>query len=224
MPSGANRPLRFQNIRPKALVTALVLLHGLSVQTLVFAEDAQITAQSILQARIQKIELDSEASTIQFRADKKACATVILVSRCTSEALVRRRSRDAVLRDGQVSAKEQLRAMAAKAKNNDLANAQARTAESSRDEIQREAGLAQQAKKLADAQERLDAHQQKKSQEEDNRRLYREKVQRSEEKQAEIRARFKDSGIHPKAGGSSVVTPPMALNPAGKSASTANAN
>ncbi len=218
------RSLRVENARPRALLAALALVLGVSAPTWVFAQDSQISSPSVLQVRIQTIELDREASSIQFRADKKACATVILVSRCTSEALVRRRSRDAVLRDGQISAKEQLRAMAAKAKNEDLASAQARSLEAYRDAEQREAVLAQRAKKLADVQERLDTHQQKKNQEEDNRRIYREKVQRSEEKQAEIRARFKDSGVQPKAGGPALVTPGIALDPVRKSASTASAN
>ncbi len=224
MLSSSNLPHRFESQNFSSLLMAVVCVFGLSTQTRVFAEGMQISPQTVLQARIQKIESDREASAVQFLADKKACAAAILVSRCTSEALVRRRSRDAVLRDGQISAKQQLRSMAAKSKNADLASAQARAAEPLRDEAQREAGLAQQAKKLADAQERLDAHQQKKNQEEENRRIYLEKVQRSEEKQAEIRARFKDSGMKPKAGGTSVVTPAMALDPASKSPPTASVN
>jgi hypothetical protein len=220
MPSGTNPPLWGENCRSKNLLATLALLVGLSAQTTAFADDAQPSAQEVLQARIQTIELDREASAAQFRADKKACAATILVSRCTSEALVRRRGRDAVLRDGQISAKEQLRFMAAKSKNADLASIQARAIEQSGNEAQRQAGLAQRAKKLADAQERMEAHQLKKSQEEENRRLYLEKVQRAEEKQAEIRARFKDSAIAPKAGGTSVPTPASAPNPAIKPAAT----
>jgi hypothetical protein len=224
MPSGTNPPLRVENCRSKSLLATLALLVGLSAQARAYADEAQLSAQGVLQARIEKIELDQEASAVQFRADKKACAATILVSRCTSEALVRRRSRDAVLTDGQISAKAQLRSMAAESKNADLASIQARATEQSGNEAQRQAGLAQRAKKLADAQERMEAHQQKKSQEDENRRLYLEKVQRAEEKQAEIRARFKDSAITPKAGGTSVATPALTSNPAIKPATTTSAN
>jgi hypothetical protein len=224
MPSGTNPPLWVENCRSKSLLATLALLVGLSAQDTAFAEEAKNTAQAVLQARIEKIELDREASVAQFRDDKKACAATILVSRCTTEALVRRRSRDAVLRDGQISAKQQLRSMAAKSKNADLASIQARATDQSGNEAQRQAGLAQRAKKLADAQERMEAHQQKKSKEEENRRLYLEKVQRAEEKQAEIRARFKDSAIPPKAGGTSAAIPASMPNSASKSAATASAN
>jgi hypothetical protein len=172
--------------------------------------------QEALRARLQSIELDREASQSQFRSDKKRCASAVLVSRCVADSVSRRRARDAVLRDDQVSAKEQLRTIAAKSKSSELAASQARLEQQAGDDAKREEGQAQRAKKLADVQERLDAHQQKKNQETENRRLYLEKVQRSEEKQAEIRARFKANGTQPKANAFVSVPSALPASPASK--------
>ena len=193
-----------------------VLALGLSRPTL--GEDlkssVQDPQQEALSARLQKIDRDREASQAQFRSDKKSCASTVLVSRCVTDSVSRRRARDAVLRDDQVSAKEQLRAIAATTKSSELAVSQARLERQSGDDAKREEGNAQRAKKLADVQERVDAHQQKKNQEAENRRLYLEKVQRSEEKQAEIRARFKANGTQPKANAFMSVPPALPASPA----------
>lgn len=194
----------------------LVFAFGLSGPTL--GQDlkgsVQDPQQEALQARLQKIERDREASQAQFRSDKKSCASTVLVSRCVTDSVSRRRARDALLRDDQVSAKEQLRAIAATTKSSELAASQARFEQQSGDEAKRVEGNAQRAKKLADVQERVDAHQQKKNQEAENRRLYLEKVQRSEEKQAEIRARFKANGTQPKANALMSVPPALPASPA----------
>jgi uncharacterized protein (DUF3084 family) len=186
-------------------ITAMVLGGHASANT-----QAPNPADSeVLQARIAAIAEERDASTAQYLLDKKNCAKTVLVNRCTTSALSRKRAREAVLRDGQISAKEQLRAQSARAKNADLASLKARTEQDSQDVKQREEALNQRSKKLADAQERLEAHEKKKLQELDNLKAYREKVQRSEEKQAEIRARFKASGTLPKAN----VMAPMAAPP-----------
>jgi hypothetical protein len=213
--------LRLGVLRPHAAVHGASVVVGLGLHALAFAQglqsaerdlhlrqesqqvaprsSAQESIQDILSSRLDQIELDREASQAQFRSDKKSCAGAVLVNRCVSDAVSRRRARDAVLKDAQIHTKEQLRAIAAKHKNSELAASQARAEQETSDEARREEGNAQRAKKLADAQERAEAHQQKKNQEAENRRLYLEKLQRSEEKQAEIRARFRANGTQPKA-------------------------
>jgi hypothetical protein len=191
---------------------ALTMLTSVIYCQASLAQSLPSLEEDALQARIEKIELDRDASLEQYRADKKSCAKVVLVSRCTSEALARRRARDTVLRDGQISAKQQLRSLAAKAKNAALANQQSRAVQQNSDDTQRQDLLVQRAQKLADAQERLSAHLQKKSQEDENRRAYLEKLKRSEEKQAEIRARFKASGTQPKASAMLDSTPSVSAN------------
>jgi hypothetical protein len=225
MPSSQDFTCLFEDTWPRwvgrlafTMLTSVMVCQGSLAQSLPSSEE------DALQARIEKIELDRDASLEQYRADKKSCAKVVLVSRCTSEALARRRARDAVLRDGQISAKQQLRTLAAKAKNADLANQQARTEQQNNDDTQRQNLLAQRAQKLADAQERQNAHQQKKSQEDENRRAYLDKVKRSEERQAEIRARFKASGTQPKASAMLETTPGISANSARQPPSTTSAN
>jgi hypothetical protein len=201
----------------RALTLAVFALISLVTPQKAQAEDLQLESlaaeQEALRARIKAIEIDQKASLVEFQSDKKRCASTVLVSRCTSEALVRRRARDAVLRDGQISAKEQLRSLSAKEKNADLAANLARAEQEAMNDAKREESQNQRAKKLADAQERLESHQKKKAQEQENRRLYLEKLKRAEEKQAEIRARFKASGARPEANTLANVPSPTGLAP-----------
>jgi hypothetical protein len=206
-----------QHLQYLIFAVTFVLALGSSRPTLGqdLKSSVQDTQQEALRARLQKIDRDREASQAQFRSDKKSCASTVLVSRCVTDSVSRRRARDTVLRDDQVSAKEQLRAISATTKSSELAASQARLEQQSGDDdAKREEGNAQRAKKLADVQERVDAHQQKKNQEAENRRLYLEKVQRSEEKQAEIRARFKANGTQPKANAFMSVPPALPATPA----------
>lgn len=165
-----------------------------------------------LRERLEKIDAERELSGETFNQDKAACASATLVNRCVVGATQRRKAREAILNDGAISARAQLRSLSITAKNEELAKAQPTLQERQDQEKKRSEAIAARARKEAELSDKRAEHQKKRDQEAENRRVYDAKQARAAERQAEVRAKLESAKIESAKidGGRSIPAKPQA--------------